>query len=186
MSMIRTSDTHPLRIDAVAVPSGTGFIGMTFCPGKKQPVAMTGAWDRDVAKDVATICAWGGSTLVSLIEAHEFIELQVTELPKACVDYGLAWHGLPVVDGSIPDARWEADWKTISPSLYQTLRANGRIVIHCKGGLGRTGLLAARILIDFGLPNVEALTQVRKARPGAIETLEQKRYVLAYTMEPSQ
>ena len=177
--MIRTSDTHPLRIDPVAIPGSAGLIGMTFCPGKKQPAAMTGAWNRDIDKDLATIRAWGASVLISLIEAHEFVELQVPELPRVCRRYDLVWHGLPMVDGSIPGVRWENRWKEVEPSLYQTLRAGGRIVIHCKGGLGRTGLLAARILVEFGMSPSEAIKQVRQARPGAIETVEQETYVRA-------
>lgn len=117
--------------------------------------------------------------LISLIEEHEFVELEVTELPQACLRHGIVWHGLPIVDGAIPDQRWEANWKHIAPSLHQTLREGGRIVIHCKGGLGRTGLLAARILVEFGMPPDEAIKQVRQARPGAIETIEQESYVLA-------
>lgn len=53
--MTRTSDSHPLRIDAVTVPGSTGLVGLTFCPGKKQRAAMTGIWDRDIDKDLATI-----------------------------------------------------------------------------------------------------------------------------------
>lgn len=177
--MTRTSDSHPLRIDAVEVPYCAGLIGMTFCPGKKQKAAMTGTWDRDIEKDLATIRNWGGSVLISLIEAHEFVELGVTELPQACVQHGIAWRGLPIIDGAIPDTAWEDNWIKVQPSLHRTLREGGRIVIHCKGGLGRTGLLAARILVEFGMPPSEAINQVRQARPGAIETYEQEHYVLA-------
>lgn len=182
--MTRTSDTHPLRIDAVAIPNSTGLIGLTFCPGKKQKAAMTGIWDRDLDKDLASIRVWGGSVLISLIEEHEFVELEVTELPQACAQRGIVWHGLPIVDGAIPDQRWEANWKHIAPSLHQTLREGGRIVIHCKGGLGRTGLLAARILIEFGMSPADAIERVRQARPGAIETIEQEHYVLVTPYGP--
>lgn len=182
--MTRTSDSHPLRIDAVTVPGSTGLIGLTFCPGKKQKAAMTGIWDRDLDKDLATIRSWGGSVLISLIEEHEFVELGVTELPQACLQHGIVWHGLPIVDGAIPDTVWEESWIKIRPSLHQTLREGGRIVIHCKGGLGRTGLLAARILVEFGRSPDEAIRQVRQARPGAIETVEQEHYVLATPYDP--
>lgn len=177
--MTRTSDSHPLRIDAVEVPGSTGIIGLTFCPGKKQKAAMTGTWDRDIEKDLAAIRSWGGSVLISLIEEHEYVEMEVTELPQACAQHGIVWHGLPMIDGAIPDTAWEESWIKIQPSLHQTLQNGGRIVIHCKGGLGRTGLLAARILVEFGMPPIEAINQVRQARPGAIETIEQECYVLA-------
>ena len=54
----RTSDTHPLQIAALDTPGG-GRIGMTFCPGKRDPLAMTGPWARDLDTDLAAISALG-------------------------------------------------------------------------------------------------------------------------------
>jgi hypothetical protein len=39
--MARTSTTHPLLLDEISL-ANSGTLGMTFCPGKKQPNAMTG------------------------------------------------------------------------------------------------------------------------------------------------
>jgi len=52
------------------------------------------------------------------------------------------------------------------------------IVIHCKGGLGRTGLVTARLLIELGENTKLAVKKIRDARPGTIETKEQENYVL--------
>jgi len=52
------------------------------------------------------------------------------------------------------------------------------IVVHCRGGLGRTGMVAARLLVELGEKPVTALQRVRAARPGAVETVEQEEYVL--------
>jgi ADP-ribosyl-[dinitrogen reductase] hydrolase len=49
----------------------------------------------------------------------------------------------------------------------------GRIVLHCRGGLERTGTIAARLLVEFGLDSRAAIAAVRQARPGAIQTREQ-------------
>ena len=51
------------------------------------------------------------------------------------------------------------------------------MVIHYRGGLGRTGTVAARLLVEFGMGPEEAIAAVRKARPGAIENAEQEDYV---------
>jgi ADP-ribosyl-[dinitrogen reductase] hydrolase len=53
--MTRTSLSHPLLIAGVSAGPGLGRIGITFCPGKKQPGAMTGAWDRDLCVDLHAI-----------------------------------------------------------------------------------------------------------------------------------
>ena len=52
------------------------------------------------------------------------------------------------------------------------------VVVHCRGGLGRTGLIAVRLLVELGESPVSALVRVRAARPGAVETVEQEKYVL--------
>jgi hypothetical protein len=52
---MRTSLTHPLMIAEIQSKLGQGLIGLTFCPGKHQPDAMTGGWDRDLDLDLDAI-----------------------------------------------------------------------------------------------------------------------------------
>jgi protein-tyrosine phosphatase len=58
------------------------------------------------------------------------------------------------------------------------LRWGSRVLVHCRGGLGRAGTVSARLLVELGVPPVEAIRQVRRVRVGAIETAAQERYVL--------
>ena len=51
------------------------------------------------------------------------------------------------------------------------------MLVHCKGGLGRAGLVSARLLVEAGHSPCEAIALVRSVRPGAIETAAQARYV---------
>lgn len=173
----RTSLSHPLQIDAVMTPDG-GAIGLTFCPGKTDPHAATGSWARDLDTDLATIVAWGASSLFTLIEDHEFKLLGVPELGPRAEATGLAWHHVPIRDVSVPDERFEAAWHNYGTSLRNQLKAGKNIVVHCRGGLGRTGLVACRLLVELGQDPVEALIAVRAARPGAVETPTQEAYVL--------
>jgi hypothetical protein len=48
--------------------------------------------------------------------------------------------------------------------------ACGEARSHCKGGLGRAGMMAARLLVELGVAPEQAIRDVRCARPGAIET----------------
>ena len=57
--MTRSSASHPLQINAVQADPSFGRIGLTFCPGKKDTLAMTNAWDRDLAIDLEAIRDWG-------------------------------------------------------------------------------------------------------------------------------
>ncbi|HQO09924.1 MAG TPA: dual specificity protein phosphatase family protein [Clostridiales bacterium] len=54
------------------------------------------------------------------------------------------------------------------------------ILIHCMGGLGRSGTVAACTLVKFGLKADEAINLVRKIRPGTLETDEQVGFVMEY------
>ncbi|MCE2947279.1 MAG: hypothetical protein ACK515_08490 [bacterium] len=178
----RTSLTHPLRIDPLPVGSRGGVLGITFCPGKKAPSHAGFFWDRDLDRDLGEIAAWGAKAVVTLIEDEEFREFKVTGLGPGVKARGLDWHHLPITDTRAPDARFESGWARVGSGLCGLLVGGGRVVVHCRGGLGRAGTVAARILVDTGTPPADAIRHVRAAREGAIENDEQARHVLA--LEP--
>jgi ADP-ribosyl-[dinitrogen reductase] hydrolase len=175
--MTRTSSSHPLRIDELALPGTNGLLGLTICPGKRQPHAASGAWERDLEADLGVIAAWGAAAIVNLVEEQEMRALGVADTAQRLPE-GIDYYQLPIPDAGIPDAGWELAWQRVGPALRAGIAAGGRVLVHCKGGLGRTGLLAARILVEFGVPPADAVARVRAARPGAIETDEQLAYVL--------
>lgn len=174
---IKTSLTHPLRIDSVTAPGG-GLIGMTFCPGRQTHGLYTGLWQRDLAADCLAIEAWPSAALVTLMQIHEFALLKVDALPQIVANYRFRWIHAPIPDMQIPDASFEQEWKTLGPELHELLSAGKNIVLHCRGGLGRTGLMAARLLIERGMLPVDAVATVRAARVHAIETFEQEEFCL--------
>ena len=174
---MKSSISHPLRMDALDVPGTPGVLGLTFCPGKRQRHALTGAWERDLDADLQAIAAWGASVLVNLVEDHEMRALGVADTSER-LPPGITYYRLPIPDAGIPDARWERDWVETGAALRAALMRGERIVVHCKGGLGRTGLVAARLLIELGTQPAEAVRRVRAARPGSIETAVQYEYVL--------
>jgi ADP-ribosyl-[dinitrogen reductase] hydrolase len=175
--MIKTSLSHPLRIDEVKVPGTEGVIGMTLCPGKKIQSAISGVWGRDLDIDLDMIKSWGACALVSLMEDHEFEQMSVTALPDRSKSFGIAWYHLPIKDVYPPGRRFTSKWKTVGPILRKILRDSGKILIHCRGGLGRTGTVAAQILVEFGMTLQDAINKVRRARQGTIETSQQEKYV---------
>ena len=177
---VRTSDSHPLQINYLTSRYFSGRIGMTFCPGKKQPYAMTGAWNRDLEQDLKAIVDSGASTLITLMEAAELDELGVADMGTRAAGVGLAWYLLPIPDGEAPGEPFHTRWKASGKNVRRALRDGESIVIHCKGGLGRTGTLAAQLLIEQGDTAGNAMAEVRAVRPGAIETADQESYLLRY------
>ena len=98
----RTSSSHPLQIAFVQARGNGGRIGITFCPGKKQHDALTGAWDRDLCVDLDAIHASGAAAVVTLIEPSEFLSLGVDRLGEEVRARHMDWFHLPIADVSIP------------------------------------------------------------------------------------
>lgn len=174
--MVRTSITHPLRIDDL--PLGNGRLGITFCPGKKGESVFGAAWDRDLDLDLDAVKGWGAEAVLSLIEGHEFKMLRVPELGEAVKARGIEWLHFPIRDLGIPTDDAMARWVAISTQLHATLERGGRVLVHCRGGLGRAGTIAALLLVERGGSAPQAISVVRAMRPGAIETEEQERWVI--------
>ena len=172
-----TSETHPLRIEPVTAPGG-GLIGMTFCPGKVQPGGLGGNWRRDLALDLDAIRDWGAVAVVTLMEEHELTRYRVAAMGEEVRARGMAWLHLPIVDADVPDEAFDALWREDGARLTAWLGEGKRILLHCRGGLGRTGTIAARLLIELGMAPGTAVKTVRAARVGTIETRAQEAYVL--------
>jgi len=185
---VRASDSHPLRIDDLPIDGIPGKIGLTFCPGKVQADAVTGAWRRDLAVDLRIVRAWGAKSIVNLLETHEMAALSVPrfeDTTRAILGDGLLYIHAPIRDVNIPDDAFERSWHLQhGPALRTLLRSGGNVLVFCKGGLGRTGTVAARLLVELGCSPLDAIERVRAARLGAIETHKQEKYVVSLG-EPS-
>lgn len=177
--MNRTSLSHPLQIAALSAGPGLGRIGVTFCPGKVQSNAVTGAWTRDLALDIRAISDWGAVAVVTLVEQHELESLQVTTIGEAVQRHHMDWLHVPIRDVDVPTPSFEEAWISAGENLRARLRAGFDIVVHCKGGLGRAGTVAARLLTELGWNPDDAIAAVRIARPGALETKAQEAHVRA-------
>ena len=145
-------------------------IGMSACPG-------LGCAHQCLSNDIQSIAAWGASIVVTLMESDELDHLGVSALPDIVRLQKMKWLHLPIRDFSTPDSSFERDWYASLEMLRAGLENSGHIFIHCRGGLGRTGLVVARLLIEHGWNPAMAIKEIRALRPGAIETTEQERYV---------
>lgn len=169
---------NELRITS---PASLPNLGLSICPGKIDPHAWSGPCSRNLAEDIQTIRDWGTSTVVTLMEDAELALLHVANLGDAVKKVGMEWRHWPVLDQSalrIRNQQEKDPWASQCLELLAKLHGGEKIFVHCRGGLGRTGTLAARLLIENGLPPEAAILEVREARKGAIETREQEEYLL--------
>jgi ADP-ribosyl-[dinitrogen reductase] hydrolase len=166
-----------LEINVVAVPGVAGLIGMCACPGGRRAHAADFDAELDLGRDLQTVREFGARLLVTLMEERELSMLGVHALPIAARRVGLEWKHLPIIDMSVPTAVFEHRWETVGEELRAALSAGEHVVLHCYAGLGRTGTIAAKLLIEFGLQPAQAVAAVRGARVGAIQTRQQEKYV---------
>lgn len=175
---VRTSLSHPLHIATVHSHPNHGPIGITFCPGKTQISAMSGQWERDLSIDLDAVRDWGAVAVITLVEDHELKTLKVEGMGSAVQARHMDWHHLPIPDVQPPGPEFERQWNRVSAGLRAQISSGFGVVVHCKGGLGRAGTIAARLLVELGMAPQDAVKQVRAARPGAIETSAQQAHVM--------
>jgi len=170
----------PLKIDAISVPLFPGLIGISACPGMKE-FSTLDLYDDRIENDLQCISNWGASLVVNLLEMQEIIMLGTAALPARILSRNMAFLHLPMANNLLPDEGFEEDWRSKRSRLLESLRDGGRILIHCKEGIGRSGLVAARLLIESGIDADSAISAVRKARPGSFMFSAQEKYCHSLT-----
>ena len=149
---------------------------MTLCPGKCSASLYGYTWQRDLDGDMQKVMDWGADTVVTLMETDELQSCNALAIKDVCAKADIEWHHLPIRDVDIPDNQFEQIWTYSGTRLRLTLNKGKRVLLHCLGGLGRTGTIAARLLVELGWDNETAIDTVRKSRPGAIQTFAQEEY----------
>jgi protein-tyrosine phosphatase len=132
---------------------------------------------RDLDADFAAVEAWGAAILLTLNEPYEFARLGVPDFVERAPTRRFRWLHAPIPDMETPGSAFQAGWREAAPAISATLDSGGKVAVHCAAGLGRTGTLVAKMLVDRGLYADAAIACVRDARPGTIETLQQELFV---------
>lgn len=178
---IKTSISHPIRIDELRILNG--WLGMSFCAGKKDVGYFSSVvWERDLEIDARAIADWGAETWLNLMEESDIkdVSLDPVIFKNTVENLGIKYLHFPIVDAGVPTQPDEKRWQEeISPFVLSELTQRKKVFVHCRGGLGRTGIIAARILFDAGVSNDadEIMKIVRTARNHAIENTAQERWI---------
>ncbi|MBM4054052.1 MAG: protein phosphatase [Planctomycetes bacterium] len=64
--------------------------------------------------------------------------------------------------------------------VNEAISSDKKVVVHCDAGIGRTGTMLACYLVNKGYSAKDAIIEVRKKRPGSIETIAQEETVMEY------
>ncbi len=123
------------------------------------------------------IADWGAALVLTLATHPDMERRKVPDLPAWIEAAGLPWLHLPIIDYQVPDDIFEHAWRSHGPRILRLLGGGEKVFVHCAGGLGRSGTVVARVLMEAGLSYDQAAAAARRTRPGSIETPGQERYL---------
>ena len=121
------------------------------------------------------------SSITSFVIDKEFDKLcNKKKFIENIYKHNIKWYHLPISDLSAPESEFKHQWQTKKVLLKKELITGKNILLHCWGGKGRAGTVAAILLIEFGENKNEAINIVRAKRKGAIESKAQEDFILSY------
>jgi protein-tyrosine phosphatase len=141
---------------------------LTPCPGTKEV---------SLDDSIEQLKSQGVTIIITALSSKELQEKGVGDLPNVIEKAGLRWVHAPIEDDVAPDKDFQTRWSQYSPMLHQAIADGEKIAMHCMGGSGRTGLLAAHLLLEKGWELREIITHVQALRPGAFTKRVQVEYI---------
>jgi protein-tyrosine phosphatase len=181
-----TSESHPQVLDFLPrklIGLG-GRIGMTSAPGRVDAHAAEGNMRRHLDTDLLRLRNYYRvDVLVTLLErgqyvTDEFALLEIRELLVRAQHHGMRTEWSPTPDGGVPVSL--SQLVALVEHILMWVRDGRRVAIHCREGLGRTGLVTCACLCALGASVDEALESVRALRPGSVETAAQLQCLRAF------
>lgn len=168
-------EPYALRVDwlppsALALP---GRLGLTRAPGRWSPGRSLDSDERLREDFDALARVHAAKLLVTLVERMELAELG--DLRAEARRARIGWVHFPIPDMWVPSDI--AATRRLVSRVLRVVERGDAVVVHCWGGLGRAGTIAAACLVARGTPPKAAIAAVRATRPGAVQTEAQERFV---------
>lgn len=111
--------------------------------------------------------------LIVLLEEEEVPEEAWSLLKEAANRKSIRIEHLPIRDYEAPDDAFQEKWQSVEPEIRALLAAGGTVALSCHYGAGRSGTVAAGLLMDHGLDADAAIKTVRAHFPESIESEKQ-------------
>jgi protein-tyrosine phosphatase len=117
----------------------------------------------------------GVDVVVCLLTGGERRQLDLADEHLAAARAGLEFHHFPVRDFGVPD---HDAIEPLLDQLSERLAAGRHVVVHCRGGVGRSSTVAAALLLRRGRTPDQAWAALARGRGVRVpETFRQRRWV---------
>ncbi|MDJ1017187.1 MAG: protein phosphatase [Paracoccaceae bacterium] len=146
------------------LPLRRGMIGISPIPGRG------GAYHADLSR----IMAWGADLVLTMTTAEELDRVGAATLRADLEEGGVAWRHLPIPDFGAPPPATADLWLEASETAHRILEDGGRVLAHCYGGCGRSGMALMRLMVEAGEDADYAFARLRDVRPCAVEMEAQR------------
>jgi len=146
-----------------ALPVARGILGIAPMPGR----------GGRYADDIAHMQDWKPALVITMATEVELVAWGAGGLGTDLLYSGARWHHIPCPDMGVPGEKQAAAWRAASERACAALRGSGRVLIHCVGGCGRSGMAAVKLMVACGEKPGSALARLRELRPCAVETAAQ-------------
>ena len=121
----------------------------------------------------------GIDVVFSLLTPDEEIELDLEREQQVTKAQGMAFMSYPIPDRKVPKS--DVELSSALERVDQALSSGKNVVVHCRQGIGRTGLVAACLLVSKGRTPESAIEELSSVRGVSIpETSEQRRWIHHY------
>jgi predicted protein tyrosine phosphatase len=125
------------------------------------------------------IVAWraaGVDVVVSLLEPQEEAELALDAEGAAAAAGGIELRPFPLPDRGVPSSPDAV--ADLTHDIVGALDAGKNVGVHCRQGIGRSGLIVGGVLVAAGQEVGEALKTIEASRGVVVpETAEQRRWI---------
>ncbi len=115
----------------------------------------------------------GIDVVVSLLEYDEAAQLDLGDERRAAEKNDIRFISFPIPDRGVPASRREA--ATLIAGIVGALEEGKSVAVHCRQGIGRSGLIAAGVLMASGASHEQAIRMLSSVRGTPVpETSEQR------------
>jgi len=145
---------------------------MSMCPGRQNH----SNWSRDLDMDIQVLSNLGVEVVVTLMTQAELEKMKLSHLPEVIKQAVMESIYFSITDKWLPNSI--DDFIRVVYAVIDQIKLGRKIVVHCNGGKGRTGLLVVACLIQLGLSQTDATNIIRKVRPGMLQNPAQQMYLM--------